>query len=381
MANKLYEEYDVERIAISIRNNAPRKVGQREFLLTEMPSGIDDVYIEGYENGGEQGYKSGLIDGEEKVKTEEARTADNVNLTNQGVPEGAYSAYITVNVDAGYYAEDTPKTFRASDGDLDSIVDGVYENGHSNGYDEGWQEGHDEGYSDGASDGYLDGYDDGYSVGFEAGIAGGVADPTTVWEIVTKPILTNLPTNVTISFNSAGIEFAGITKTGAQGLNYVKPDGSSTAVYTSRMGWVNNAYSQITILEKITDESFLAWLNENATLISGSIDGDDEGESDLEEMLLNGDENYDDEGKEFYNVYKWIDIWNSSLSSAPVVISAMNNHPSLWLHAYIRITDAYGYDYYRSIAIEPDQGENSIEIDLPLERYVLEGVRWSRRGI
>jgi hypothetical protein len=102
----------------------------------------------------------------------------------------------------------------------------------------------------------------------------------------------------------------------------------------------------------------------------------------LEEMILNGDENYDDEGKEFYNVYKWIDVWNSSLSSVPVVISAMNRHPTLWMHAYFRLLDSQGGYYgYRSMAIPPDDGENSMEIDMPLENYVLEGVRWSENGI
>lgn len=130
-------------------------------------------------------------------------------------------------------------------------------------------------------------------------------------------------------------------------------------------------------LDPIVDAAYERGYSEG--LSAGGGGGNNE---ELEEMILNGDENYDDEGKAFYNVYKWIDVWNSNLSSAPVVISAMNRHPTLWLHAYIRTTDAQqGYYNYFTMPIPPDDGENSIEIDFPVASYILEGVRWSEDGI
>ena len=294
MANKLYEVEDVRRIANAIRANAPNIVGRRDFSLSEMPSGIDDVYMEGYENGLDKGY----------------------------------------------------------------------------------------------DDGYIDGYDDGYEVGFEAGSAGGVVNPTTVWEIVDTPDLTNLPTTVASSlianFNSAGIDYVGIYKstnklTKKSTLNYLKSDNSSTVVYTEGSGWSNEAYRTVTFPEEITVEALLSWLDAegNAILIgNGEVN-----ESEIEEMLVSGDESYDDEGKQFYSVYKWLYVYNSSLSSAPVTITVMNNHPTLWIHAYIRVFDTAGNAYHFTLPIEYDQGENSIEVHFPVSHFEVEGIRWSRRGI
>lgn len=339
MAEYIIQSETLEEIGNQIRS----RTGRTDLLSpTEMASHVQLVYAKGYTNG------------KENLKKEEARTWEDVSTYLD-----LDSKIVEVDLSSGYYAGDTLVTVDVQE---------VYDAGHT------------EGYTEGAVDGYLDGYDDGYSVGFGAGMSGGVADPTTVWEMVTKPNFTNLPTNVTISFNSAGIEYVGIYKPNARTLQYKKADGLSTMAY-GLSGWSNDAYRTITVHEEITDEAFRNWLYENATLISGNIGGSIS-EAKVEEMIISTDENYEDEGKQFYNVYKWIDIWNSSLSSAPVVISAMNRHPTMWVHAYIRWTDAQGgYVNNLSMAIPPDDGENSIEIDIPVESYVLEGVRWSNSGI
>lgn len=245
----------------------------------------------------------------------------------------------------------------------------------------------DEQYDIGHSDGYIDGYDDGYEVGFGAGSVGGVVDPTTVWEINNSPYYGALPSSpISVNFNSAGIDFSGIYSSTSgspsqQGIWYRRSTGASLIVYSVRSGWSNSNYRTVTFPETITDETLLNWLQENATLISGSIDIEKTFEEEIEEMLVNGDEYYEDEGKQFYSVHKWIVIWNSSLSSAPVTISAMNNHPTLWIHAYIKVIDTVGNEYYYTMAIEPDQGENSIEVDYFVWHFEVEGIRWSEDGI
>ena len=144
---------------------------------------------------------------------------------------------------------------------------------------------------------------------------------------------------------------------------------------TALDGSINHQTDLIAQIQAVVDNLPEAGSNEG----DGDIGGNSE---ELEEMILNGDENYEDEGNQFYNVYKWIDLWNSNLSSAPVVISAINRHPTKWLHAYIRWTDQQGgYVNYSVIPIPPDDGENSIEIDIPVDKYVLEGVRWSDDGV
>jgi hypothetical protein len=121
MGNKLYEEEEVRQIAISLRANAPRKIGQKELLLSEMSSSVDDVYLEGYENG----YKD---------ITENPNTEENIHFT---VTETS----VSVKVDSGYYDKETVTELDVQRGDLDPIVDAAYDRGYSDGYDEGLSEG------------------------------------------------------------------------------------------------------------------------------------------------------------------------------------------------------------------------------------------------
>ena len=51
MANKLYEENDIQAIADSIRRNAPNSTNGSTFSVGEMAQAVDVVYEEGYENG------------------------------------------------------------------------------------------------------------------------------------------------------------------------------------------------------------------------------------------------------------------------------------------------------------------------------------------
>lgn len=103
MANKLYEENDVWRIANSIRRNAPRLVGERTMLLSEMPSGIDDVYMEGYENGW-------------------SSITDNPNESDSITTEVDETS-VKVTVAEGYYESNIVKVLTVENGDLDAILD------------------------------------------------------------------------------------------------------------------------------------------------------------------------------------------------------------------------------------------------------------------
>lgn len=122
----------------------------------------------------------------------------------------------------------------------------------------------------------------------------------------------------------------------------------------------------------------------------GYSDGYDDGLADggggggdplLEEMLIATDENYRDDGLTFYSVLKWLNIYNTSLSSAPVTITIMNNHPTVWIMAFIRVADGYGDVHNYDMTIAPDQGENSIEVDFAVSHFEVEGIRWFERGV
>lgn len=362
MAKKLYEEENVREIANTIRDLTGDS--ETKYKLVNMPQGMSNVFAAGHK----EGYDIGLDEGADKLKRDEARTVDAITYS-------VSTSDVTITVPSGYYANTENKVLD----ELDTLKNAEYDAGLEDGYNRGFADGDREGYNNG----YLDGYDDGYEVGFEAGSAGGVADPTTVWEIIEKPDLTDLPTSadpINVNFNSAGIDFVGIYKTtGLGGRLIYKKESGTTNVLQGNV-WVNFAYRTITIVESITDDRLLSWLQNNAILISGTIDTEPS-ESEIEEMLVSTDENYDDEGKEFYSVYKWIDVYNTSLSSAPVTITVMNNHPTFWIHAYIRVFDTAGNAYHFTLPIEYDQGENSIEVDFPVSHFEVEGIRWSRRGI
>lgn len=114
MAKKLYEEENIRRIANSIRNNAPRLAGQSTFLLEEMPSGIDDVYMEGYENG-------------YNYITQNPHTSEDVKI-NLDVP----NASVVVTAPSGYYADNISK-------EADALP--IYQAGADRGYQLGYEDG------------------------------------------------------------------------------------------------------------------------------------------------------------------------------------------------------------------------------------------------
>ena len=111
----------------------------------------------------------------------------------------------------------------------------------------------------------------------------------------------------------------------------------------------------------------------------------------LEEMLIATDVNYDDEGNQFYSVYKWIGAYHTNFSSVPFTLNVMNNHPTLYMHVYITVYGAFysedegAYNDERfgnyTLTIGPDQEENSIEVDAFVYDYYIEGVRWSEDGV
>lgn len=371
MAEYIIQSETLEEIGNQIRS----RTGRTDLLSpTEMASHVQLVYAKGYTNG------------KENLKKEEARTADNVHLTNQGVPEGAYSAYITVNVDAGYYAENTPKTFRAADGDLDSIVDGVYEIGHNDGYDAGYTEGYNDGLADGGGGG-----DEPY-------------DPTTVWQINDLPVVTE--NNIYVNFISNGEEFVRINHA-VFSLKYYRSDGTFAQAWGSRNGW-NTAYQTITFtqpLEEIMDETLELWLDTNATLISGGSGGGEEDDTLSPEDSLTFMEQAQSPSVVYMSVYHYcytpnifgqyggrtvdemLEMEYSSPSSNPLTIS-VSNYTDLYAYYTVRATDIANDEPHLFEIEVPPQGNNSIDavshfpMGNPCEWYVeVQGVRFTRYAV
>jgi hypothetical protein len=351
MANKLYEEGYIQEIADAIRTHAPELEGNRLFYLANMPTAIGSVASENRSKG------------KEELKDEEARTADNVNLVNNDVPEAddVWSAYIKVKVDSGYYAEDTEKEFRAADGGLDGLVDGIYEKGHNDGYNFGYTEGYNDGLAEGG------GGDEPY-------------DPTTVWLL--NDVLVNTGsgiqgTTINVPFVSAGEEFVKITHT-TLALNYYRSDGTSEQAWSSRKGWTSDDYKTITFPEEITDGTLQTWLDTNATLISGGGGGQDADISPEDSLTFM--EQVQSPSVVYMSLYDYcfildnfgayggrtiedmIEIEYSDLNSNPLTISLIN-YTDMYAHYYIKATDVANDDQGHLVHIEAlPQGDNSIDI-------------------
>ena len=364
MANKLYEESSIEAIAEKIRQFSTYNKN-RTYVVGQMAQGVQDACQDQYEKGLDLGFTDGELSGVNKVKTEEARTGDDVVTIVE-----VLNRNVEVTVDAGYYSQETV---------VNVDVQNVYDEGHTEGYNEG--------YNDGLAD-------------------GGSSDHTTVWRINDVPDVSDLPVLPTeaykCSFTSNNTSYTGIfgmyfdTIPTKIALRYVIEGLSYVTVWTKSSGWANEEYKTITIHEEITDEGLLDWLNENATIVSSSSGG---GSTDidplLEEMLVVTDENYDDEGKQFYSVYKWLGLYHSNFSSYPWMLELENGHPTLWLHVYVWVDGMVNagydeetgnpfYDYVSHnyvLTLEPDYGVNSIEEEMNVTSFRIEGVRWSTDGV
>jgi hypothetical protein len=216
-------------------------------------------------------------------------------------------------------------------------------------------------------------------------------DPTTVWQINDVPDVSGLPGLPTqayvISFTSNNTSYTGIYGLAMTStkifFRYVMEDGSYITAWSQSAGWANEEYKTITIHEEITDEGLLDWLNENATLISGSTGGGEE-EEELDAMALsiildqtqsptvtvidaNLEHQYgypveiygqrDDYNFTFYN---YIEMEESSPSSNPYTISAMN-YTSLYAYLYVVASDERnGETYYEWLEVPP-YGDNSVD--------------------
>ena len=242
MANKLYEEESIRDIANKIRLVTNQY--SKRFTVARMANAIQDVFDIGYERGeligANNGYAEGLVDGAGKVKTDEARTEDDIGLSVSEISVG-------ITIPSGYYADTIEKVLDVQNGDLDPITDAAYD--------------------EGLEVGYQNGYNDGINAG------GGGGSPSTVWEITSKPSLTGLPTSssaaIEVSFTSNGIDFNGIYGDSSLGLYYCKADGSTQNVYAPKMGiWVNSAYKTIATHGEINNSTLFTWLQTNATLLS-----------------------------------------------------------------------------------------------------------------
>lgn len=160
MAKKLYEEEKIRAIAERIKKFSG---DDTPMTTAQMPDGVSLVRM--------ASFASGYDEGQVYVKTNEARTANDIIGTPSTQTE------LEISVKAGYYAADTNKYFDVSfsynegydegksdgyeEGYGDGYTDGEASGGGGGDYDEGWQEGYDCGYDDGYQDGWGDGYDEG----------------------------------------------------------------------------------------------------------------------------------------------------------------------------------------------------------------------------
>ena len=118
--------------------------------------------------------------------------------------------------------------------------------------------------------------------------------------------------------------------------------------------------------------------------------------SEIEEMLLVSDGDYDDEGYMFYSPYKHLEVQRTGLSSKPTITTILNKQSVFYLHIYMQVTiqevvgeDEYGShiyeypDYNYSFIIDPD-GDISLDFSDETGTVVdtnIIGVRWSTDGI
>lgn len=387
MANKLYEEESIRAIADAIRQSAPGLAGNRTFKVEEMADAISyNVCDEQYDTGYRKGYDSGT----ENVKTTEAKDNSNVRL-NFNVPNTS----VVVTAPSGYYADGINKEI-----DADPIYDKGFDEGVETVKTEEAKTGDDivtvldtqgrtvnttipQGYYAETVNSTFDAsplYDSGWEEGYEEGLAqgGGSVDTTTVWELNALPDVKGLP-NTDIFFASNEMKFSQINKIYIDGLSNkqsIRYVGSSTqTVYTVSSGWSNQAYRTITIHEEITDENLLAWLQTNATLISGGSGGGGGSSEDLEALGALCD-------------------WSimTDTSSIPL-ICLVNYHPTYYMCCTV-YTDSGDIPYYydeNGDEVYPEYGEvvvapNSVldlTFDYPMSSMggiYVENVRWTRDG-
>lgn len=350
---KTNEDIVVQVDEVSVTVTTPSGYYAEESKRVISGAELDPITNRVYDEGHYDGYNDGLVEGEEKVKTEEARTSSDVTHSVTKIAA-------TVTIPSGYYAEEVKRVLDVQDGDLDPIVDAAYDEGSEAGYNNGYDTGYNEGYAEGLAQG------------------GGSVDPTTVWELNALPDFESL-TSTDILFASNEMEFSRISRMyvagnlNKQGITYV---GASTkTVYTMASGWSNQAYRTITIHEEITDENFLAWLQTNATLISGGSGGGGGSSEDLEALGALCD-------------------WSlmTDTSSIPL-ICLVNYHPTYYMCCTV-YTDSGDIPYYydeNGYEVYPEFGEVvvapnqvlDLTFDYPMSSMggiYVENVRWTRDG-
>lgn len=139
MAKKLYEEENVREIANTIRDLTGDS--ETKYKLVNMPQGLSNVFAAGHT----EGYGTGLNDGANKLKQDEARTVADVKYT-------VTTTDVTITVPSGYYANTENKVLD----ELDSLKDAQYDTGYDDGYNDGYADGYDEGLSEGSGGGIGD---------------------------------------------------------------------------------------------------------------------------------------------------------------------------------------------------------------------------------
>lgn len=115
--------------------------------------------------------------------------------------------------------------------------------------------------------------------------------------------------------------------------------------------------------------------------------------SDVDEMIFLGEDRHDEymqwgDETPFYSLYKWVNYDISTLSSSPVIVTAINNHETKYMHLYIyAYTTNDDEELYETLVIPPSNEENgwwstnSLEIEYPCYDVRIWGIRWSDDGV
>lgn len=349
-------ELNVDKISITV---------PKGYYSNAEEVNVDPFYDKGYDDGTDNGI--------EYIKTEEARTwrdvSTHVEVSNRTVE---------VDVSSGYYTDDTSVIVDVQE---------VYGAGHT----EGWHEGYEEGLAAGG------GGDEPY-------------DPTTVWLINEVPVPVGLSTDISVLFISNGEEFVRILNPSSF-LRYFRRDGTFVQPWNSSIGWYDTAYQTIAFpdpYEDIIDETLDSWLDTNATLISGSIGGEeeplddtglsiilDQTQSPTVTVINAGLEHqygypvgiYGQRNDYEYTFDDYIEMEKSSTSSNPFTISAMN-YTQLYAYLLLYVSDEANYEEFLQWLEVPPYGDNSVDFVSHINEgnpcewiYEIRGVRFTKYAV
>lgn len=135
-----------------------KEIDTQPFYNAGYNAGYSKGETDGYTGGYSTGYEIGKVDGAENLKTEEARTAADLDV------ERLDKNNLGLAVTSGYYGDGVTKVI-----DIKPYYTEGYEEGHEEGHYVGWQEGRNVGYTEGYNDGLTAGactHEDGNGVAY-----------------------------------------------------------------------------------------------------------------------------------------------------------------------------------------------------------------------